>query len=414
MMVDTATFIGGILGDKATEKKLDILFSKNISDAHAEYPDEKLIITESPLPSHYKSMFSSVNTLKVHHYGHNDTRSAALRGISAEDYKSLISEDIDKYFAKKGEKTASSVKSLKGAVRKVKIKDYGAKALAAAQISARVAFYGTMFAGVNNLFGLNSGMTENLFPLIPDVLISTMPFFSVQMLERAMSDRLLKYRAIGDVFLAHQKGATDTLRLDMTLVGPYRGWYLLFLLMLQGRGESQLRELPALGLGPDIIHAPPHEVINLPKKGVVRYESHITFPIITKTAFMLDMFLQTIEWHQEVDRGGYEVIYVHLLFRKHIDPKGYTVFKKGARKGYLDYGETQAERLRKEVLIDTIWKAREIGNELFNVGMFGARNMFEIDREAVSSFPYATDIAKLAAGYTFDINNLESEKPGAI
>ena len=85
------------------------------------------------------------------------------------------------------------------------------------------------------------------------------------------------------------------------------------------------------------------------------------------------------------DRGGHNVIYVHLLFRKHIDPKGYTLFDKDS-KGYLNYGDTQSERLRKEVLLDTIWKAREIGNELFNVGMFGARNMFELDREAIWAF----------------------------
>ena len=36
--------------------------------------------------------------------------------------------------------------------------------------------------------------------------------------------------------------------------------------------------------------------------------------------------------------------------------------------------------------------------------------MFEIDMEAISTTPYITDIGKLAAGYTYDINNLHSEE----
>lgn len=407
--IDTATFLRGVQGNKKDEAILAETFKKNIEFANTQYPNEQLIVTEHPLSPWYQTLFSSTKVMQTHYYGYKEQTGVALHRISKDLYDDLISKNLVKFFAKKGSITASSKISRSTAETYVNIKSaastIGKVGMKTIETTAKAAFYSTLFVGVNNLFGLNSGLVEEIFPFVPDILVGTMPFFSVQRIERGMSERLLKYRAIGDVFLAHQRGATDTLRVDLTLVGPYRGWYLLFLLMLQGRGESQLKELAFLGEGPDITFAPPHEIIKIPKKGKVKYESHKTFPVITKTAFMLDMFLQTIEWHQEKDRGGHNVIYVHLLFRKHIDPKGYTLFDKDS-KGYLNYGDTQSERLRKEVLLDTIWKAREIGNELFNVGMFGARNMFELDRETIASDPYMTDIMKLANGYTFDLNDL--------
>jgi hypothetical protein len=405
--VITAVFSGGGLEDRKTEEKMDALVSKNIEEAHNSY-DGRLIVTTA-----YQKKYSTLTLIQYNKYGNKDD--LQVRGVSGDIseqkyQQTLLDIGVNKYYAKKGKVIASSKTSLEDAVAKVKKKAIKASVLKTAEVTAKIALYSSLFMGVNNLFALFPGALADMFPLVPDILISAFPFYSVQRFERGTSDRLLKYRAIGDVFLAHQKGATDTLRVDMTLIGPYRNWYLLFLLMLQARGEGSLKELPNLGTGKDPRDLPPHEVIKVPKKGKVEYETHVTFPIITKTSIMLDMFLQTIEWHQEKDRGGHDVVYTHLLFRKHIDPKGYKVFRKGKKKlGTLEYGKTQTERLRSEVIYDAFWKAREMGVELLNVGMFGASDIVQIDMEAVAGFPYATDVNKLAAGYTIDINNLHSE-----
>lgn len=270
-------------------------------------------------------------------------------------------------------------------------------------------FYSYMFFGVQNLFGLDTHFFGDLvLPYRPDIIIGAMPFYSAQKLERGMSDRILKYRAIGDIFLAHQRGGTDTLRADITLFGPYRGWYLLYLLALQQGGESRLKELELTAVNLPV----PEENVIVPKTGKYQYESHMTFPIITQTAIMLDMYLQTIEWHQEKDRGGHSVIFIHLLFRKHINPIGIDVFEEG-KKGYLNYGEVPSVRRRKELIYDTLWKCKQIGVEILKFGLFGGTDMATIDMEAITSDPYVTDIAKLMSGYSFDINNMVSifERP---
>ena len=64
----------------------------------------------------------------------------------------------------------------------------------------------------------------------PEVIVGPVPLYSVQRIQRGISDRKIKYRAIGDLFLAHQKGTKDSLRIDGTLFGPQR---YLFLTALQ-------------------------------------------------------------------------------------------------------------------------------------------------------------------------------------
>jgi len=332
----------------------------------------------------------------------------AVEEVKKEYFESYTQEIMYNLFTKINEAESKIVKPVipkkKGIVVSQAAKDNAKKIV-------QFSFYSYMFFGVQNLFGLDTNFFGDLvLPYKPDIIIGAMPFYSAQKLERGMSDRVLKYRAIGDIFLAHQRGSTDTLRVDMTLFGPYRGWYLLYLLALQQGGESRLKELELTATGLPV----PKENITIPKTGKIQYESHMTFPIITQTAIMLDMYLQTIEWHQEKDRGGHTVIFIHLLFRKHIDPIGVDIFDAEAKKGFLNYGETLTVRRRKEFLYDTIWKCKQIGVEVLKFGLFGGTDMVTLDREAIMSDPYVTDIAKLVNGYFYDINDMVSIFEGVV
>lgn len=232
---------------------------------------------------------------------------------------------------------------------------------------------------------------ESGLNLTPEILIGTIPVFSVQMIERAISDRILKYRAIGDVFLAHQKGGLDTLRADITLEGPYKEMWLLALLAIQLYSETEYKsDLPNLGQSVMPTNTTTNPIIN---PGQVQYESHLTFPIITHSEVMLDMFLQTLEWHQTVEEGGRNVIKCHLLFRKHIDPTGYKTFKQGKEeKAYLVYGDTVAERRRLEMFYDTIYKMINIAGE---TALFGLFDTNLLQQNAIGNDPYGKNIAYL-------------------
>ena len=203
--------------------------------------------------------------------------------------------------------------------------------------------------------------------LIAEVLVGPIPLYSVQSMERSRSDRIVKYRAIGDVFLAHQKGTKDSLRVDGILVGPMRNLIIAYLLSLQQRGEERLKELEALNQ--DKVNISVNENIpkNKNKSTVEMYAKHETFPIITQTSIMLDMYLQTIEWNESVENGT-QCIKYHLLFRKYIEPKGWEAMspdKKDMNMYNELYNETYSVRRRKELYYDIAWKAKKMIGESF-------------------------------------------------
>ena len=117
-----ATFLGGDLGPKDYEEKTDRALFANIEEAHNDYPDMELIVTESFLPRSVVRAHTSLRHIQIHKYGNK--KEAAIRGVSKVDYDSLISQSVDRFFVKKGDAIASSTKSMKGAVRKVKTKFY--------------------------------------------------------------------------------------------------------------------------------------------------------------------------------------------------------------------------------------------------------------------------------------------------
>ena len=237
-MVDTAIFLRGSGFTKQEELKLHEIFRENI-DMYKNSDEELVpIMYAGPLPNKYGVAFSPGGIIQMMSLGNKNVR---LRTVKQETYESLVQDKMVEYFARVGSKI--SISHVSQPVATVK-----AVSSSLAQNAAKLtqyAFYFYMFFGVENLFGLNTNLFGDIgLPYLTDVMVGTVPFYSAQKLERGISDRILKYRAIGDVFLAHQRGATDTLRVDMTLFGPYRGWYLLYLLSLQQSGESKLKELP--------------------------------------------------------------------------------------------------------------------------------------------------------------------------
>jgi len=250
---------------------------------------------------------------------------------------------------------------------------------------------------------INESLDGIYATLIPEAIVGAVPLYCIQSIERGMSDREVKYRATGDVFLAHQRGTTDSLRIDGTLIGPYRYIYLMFLLRLQNLGEAELKELTDKDfnmVSPDNVRK--SDIVRFEEGKPVMYESHRTFPIITQTMVILDMFLQTIEWHSSVE-DGIEVVKYTLLFRKHIEPRGWRSVSGEKKKAALFYDDSITKRQREETMFDMMWKTMRTGSELFRGAMFGGIDSREINREAVSTIPYTVDIKKMLDGFNLEL-----------
>jgi len=243
------------------------------------------------------------------------------------------------------------------------------------------------------------------FGVKPEAICGPLPLYSVQMTERARSDRQLKNRAIGDVFLAHQKGNRDIFRIDGTLVGPLRYTYLWILVQLQKEGQGR-----AINLGKKIAGAisMPYmpifsegapaaiEEMETAAKGQLNYEIHNTFPIITQFQILTDMYLQTMEWHRAIENGQ-EVIKYHLLFRKYFPTNVWRAFNPIgdpeeenpiAASKFKVYTLGRKYRQWIEIAIDGLWKTWKMFGEIYPhlALQTDGRNVVDIDKEALFNF----------------------------
>lgn len=206
----------------------------------------------------------------------------------------------------------------------------------------------------------------------PEAIFGPALLYSTQMIERAKSDRKLKNRALGDVFLAHQKGNSDIVRIDGTLTGPQRFIMLALLLKLQKDGEGFVTDLSKYsGIVFDPTAPPASAEVQKSEKQQLNYEEHRTLPLVTRTHIMLNMYLQTIEWHRSVE-DGQDTIKYHLLFRKHIPSTAWRAFnpqkytndegKPVAGAGYQLLDQRAQARRWLEFSLDLAWKiARTVG-----------------------------------------------------
>jgi len=243
------------------------------------------------------------------------------------------------------------------------------------------------------------------YGLKPEAIIGPVPLYSVQSMERAKSDRKLKNRAVGDVFLAHQKGNRDIFKVDGTLTGPFRYIYLWMLIQLQKTGQGKEVNLTQ----GNILQA--NALTDLTNKvgaktNALNYEEHRTFPIITQFQIMSNMYLQTIEWHRSVE-DGLDVIKYHLLFRKWFRPHRFEVFNSSTSPNLIEGAQSfsmtsEVSEGRWEFALDSVWKTARTLGEVWGHIVLGSDGIPSqlVKREALYS------IKKLVDGYGGGLFNL--------
>lgn len=162
----------------------------------------------------------------------------------------------------------------------------------------------------------------------PACVMAGIPMPSVSELSHALSDRILKYRATGGIFLAHQEGGDQSLRIVGKAWGVNRYWFLTVLDFLFLYGGSKVVDLFAnaptvstLGiptynqqLQPSVDPWKEIEALNI-NEG--RDEAHLTFPIITRTKIYTNMYIETYDFVESVENGMNCVEY-SIFLRKYV------------------------------------------------------------------------------------------------
>jgi hypothetical protein len=167
----------------------------------------------------------------------------------------------------------------------------------------------------------------NFYSVQPAAVIAGIPLGSLQEVSHATSDRTLKYRATGGIFLAHQEGGDQTLRLVGKAWGVNRYVFLSMLDLLFLYGSPQIVDLfnhnvAAMGaavpsqISPIYNSNTPWLHYDLFSLDEGKEEKHLTFPIITKTRIYTNMYIETYEFTESVE-NGMDCITYSIFFRKY-------------------------------------------------------------------------------------------------
>ncbi|MHA1408717.1 MAG: hypothetical protein ACTSQY_00115 [Candidatus Odinarchaeia archaeon] len=194
---------------------------------------------------------------------------------------------------------------------------------------------------IKNIFLNIASVTYSLFKyyfpgyggITPACVIAGFPMPSLQEVSHASSDLILKYRATGGIFLAHQEGGEQTLRLVGKAFGLNRYIFLTVLDMLFLYGSARIYDLfinlfnnsnvqiGNLNSGNLAQVDPWLEVRKYPiDEG--RVEKHLTFPVITKTRVYMNMYIETYDYVESVEEGMNCIKY-SIFLRKYIPPYPY-------------------------------------------------------------------------------------------
>lgn len=215
----------------------------------------------------------------------------------------------------------------------------------------------------------------------PDMIIAGMPVYHVQKEGHAASDEILKYRSMGTIFLAHQKGGKRTFKCTLKINGPARLYVLGFLQYLQ---RSGVQEDYSLGtyfsqtiLDESMVQDPfiPPGA-NSKVKYIQDYENieretiayHKTFPIITDTKIYTNMYLETLRYTEDV-KLGIETMEIDCAFREFIAPMHIRWYKpkKEDDVGYFSTWITDEERnsLRRiDLFLNVFWGIKSVIGEV--------------------------------------------------
>ena len=170
----------------------------------------------------------------------------------------------------------------------------------------------------------------------PAAVLAGIPLGTVEELSMALSSRILKYRSTGGVFLAHQDGGNESLRIICKAWGKDRYWFLILLDFLFLYGQSKVLDMFA-GLeanpfisGTDAVLSKkdlketakvknPWTEFRRENIGEGREEYHMTFPVVTKNRIYSSMYLETYDVVNTVSEGM-NVLTVTLFLRKYRTP----------------------------------------------------------------------------------------------
>jgi len=166
----------------------------------------------------------------------------------------------------------------------------------------------------------------NFRPHQPAAILAGIPLGSVSELSHAMSDRILKFRSTGGIFLAHQEGGENTLKIEGKAFGRNRFLFLTMLDFLFSYGQAKVVDLFTDFIKGSVSSIPMLTTSLLTQDAwkPIREsatdtgieERHLTFPVVTRTKIYTNMYIETYEFIESIENGMNCVTY-NIFLRKY-------------------------------------------------------------------------------------------------
>lgn len=250
-------------------------------------------------------------------------------------------------------------------------------------------------------------------PRKADIIVAGLPLYSVQKEGHAASDEILKYRSIGGIFLAHQKGGKKTFQFTIKVFGEERLMVLAILKKLQRIGienrieigDTNLFNLSNYQVHPEDAAIPVTQdtyiekyINDYTKIGKEDIAYHKTFPIITNTRIYTNMYMETLRYREDIELG-LNCMEITCAFRQYIAPDELWIKKVKSRsnedentKGYYKVYLSEDTRLA--------LKRTFLGIDISWFSLLQVKSFFEKQRTEEQWDTYAVDTASLALSLT--------------
>lgn len=166
----------------------------------------------------------------------------------------------------------------------------------------------------------------------PAAVLGTVPLGSVQELSHAMSNRILKYRAAGGVFLADQEGGNQSLRIVGKAYGENRYLFLTILDFLFLFGHAKPKDLLSNTSVEEVeeleVNKGPWKQFERLTLGQGMTDVRFTFPVITRNRIYRDMYIETYDLVESVEEGKNVTKYIIFMRKYTPEPEKRMVKKK--------------------------------------------------------------------------------------
>jgi len=193
------------------------------------------------------------------------------------------------------------------------------------------------------------------------IFMGPMPLTHIKSIEIGHSGKILKWRAVGSVFLAQQKGGRDTVKIRGIIHGFEKVFvfYILWGLFIYGKGfHKMMPKFDPLGTSSlETIRSTVGDMSAVYNRKLESptHEAHLVFPIVTQHEIVPNCYIETFSFEETIE-GGKETIHYDLLCRTYERPKGFERFKVSNNNYQIKMKRTTRLHTVMNYAINKVWR----------------------------------------------------------